>query len=100
LGKYYLGVKPTSPGYEAYVIEPSLGGLQWMEGKVPTPKGDINVYCSNKEIKVRGVDGTGTLRFTSKRKPSSTHGNIQSKGNDVYEVIIEKGKEYIVNYEL
>ena len=39
LGKYYLGVKPTSPGYATYMVEPNLGGLQWMQGKVPTPSG-------------------------------------------------------------
>ncbi|MCX2480463.1 alpha-rhamnosidase [Pedobacter sp. MC2016-15] len=30
LGKYYLGVKPLSPGYETYLVEPVLGGLKWM----------------------------------------------------------------------
>jgi hypothetical protein len=34
LGKYYLGVSPVTAGYETYKIEPSLGGLEWMEGKV------------------------------------------------------------------
>ncbi len=33
LGKYYLGVKPTSPGYATYAIDPALGGLEWMQGK-------------------------------------------------------------------
>ena len=36
-----------------------LGGLQWMEGKVPTPNGDIAVYCSKKEIKVKSAVGKG-----------------------------------------
>ncbi|WP_431291606.1 alpha-L-rhamnosidase C-terminal domain-containing protein [Pedobacter sp. P26] len=49
LGKYYLGVQPTTPGYETYTIEPNLGGLAWMEGKVPTANGDIAVYCSKKK---------------------------------------------------
>jgi hypothetical protein len=98
MGKYYLGVKPTSPGYASYVIEPQLGGLQWMQGDVPTPSGNINVYCSTKEIKVKGVDGIGTLRFKSRAMPTSKQGNIQSKGNNVYEMTVEKGKEYIVEY--
>ncbi|MBL7743402.1 MAG: alpha-rhamnosidase, partial [Chitinophagaceae bacterium] len=37
MGKYYLGVKPTSAGYATYEVVPNLGGLQWMQGKVPTP---------------------------------------------------------------
>ncbi len=99
LGKYYLGVKPTQPGYKTYVVEPALGGLQWMEGKVPTPSGDIQVYCSTKEIKVTGVDGVGTLKFKSSTKPSSKNATILAKGNNVYEMTIEKGKEVVVNYK-
>ena len=98
LGKYYLGVKPTSPAYQSYSIEPVLGGLQWMEGKVPTGDGDISVYCSTKEIKVKGDSGTGTLRFKSKSKPTSKGNNIRAIGNDVFELTIEKGKEYVVTY--
>jgi hypothetical protein len=100
LGKYYLGVKPTSPGYTTYLIEPKLGGLQWMQGKVPTPNGAVDVYCSIREIKVKGVEGTGTLRFRSKTKPSSKSGTIKSVENGVYEMTIDKGKEYLVRYTL
>lgn len=98
LGKYYLGVKPTLPGYESYVVEPELGGLQWMQGSVPTPNGNIDVYCSTKEIKVKGVEGTGTLRFKSKSKPSTKSGTIKALAHGVYEINIEKGKEYQVSY--
>lgn len=98
LGKYYLGVKPTAPGYANYVVEPNLGGLEWMEGKVPTPDGDIEVYISATEIKITGAGGTGTLKFKSKSKPVSVDGNFTDKGNGNYELMIEKGKGYTVNY--
>jgi hypothetical protein len=93
-------VKPTSAGYATYSIEPNLGGLQWMEGAVPTPAGNIQLYCSTKEVRVTGAAGTGTLRFKSKSKPFCKQGNILSKGNNVYELVIEKGKQYVVNYSL
>ena len=98
LGKYYLGVKPTSAAYATYSIEPVLGGLQWMEGKVPTADGDISVYCSTKEIKVKGDTGTGTLRFKSKTKPVSKGNTVRDLGNDMFEMTVEKGKEYVVKY--
>ncbi|MCE7041357.1 alpha-rhamnosidase [Dyadobacter sp. CY312] len=98
LGKYYLGVKPTSAAYAAYSIEPVLGGLQWMEGKVPTGDGDISVYCSTKEIRVKGDTGTGTLRFKSKTKPVSKGNMVRDLGNDMFEMTVEKGKEYVVKY--
>lgn len=99
LGKYYLGVKPTSPGYATYVVEPSLGGLKWMQGKVPTPDGDVELYMSETEIKVTGAGGTGTLKFKSNSKPVSVDGNIRDKGNSNYELVIEKGEKYTINYK-
>ena len=98
LGKYYLGVKPTAAGYATYVAEPNLGGLQWMEGKVPTPDGDINLRMSATEIKITGACGTGTLKFKSKSKPVIVDGNITDKGSGNYELVIEKGKGYTVSY--
>jgi alpha-L-rhamnosidase len=99
LGKYYLGVQPLSPGYATWVAEPVLGGLQWMEGKVPTPHGDINVYCSTTQIKIKGTEGTGTLRFKSQTKPVCKNGVIVSKGNNVYEMTVDTGKDYEVKYK-
>lgn len=99
LGKYYLGVQPASPGYATWVAEPVLGGLQWMEGKVPTPHGDISVYCSTTQIKIKGSEGTGTLRFKSQKKPVCKNGVIVSKGNNVYELTVEGGKEYEIKYK-
>jgi len=98
LGKYYLGVKPTAPGYSAYTVEPVLGGLKWMQGSVPTADGNIDVYCSTGEIKVKGAAGAGILRFKSKSKPSSKSGELKAVGNNTYELNIEKDKSYQVNY--
>lgn len=98
LGRYYLGVQPTKPGYKTYTIEPNLGGLAWMEGKVPTPNGDIEVYCSNKEIKVKSAVGMGTLKLKSKSKPNAPGAVVTEIGKGVYEIKIEKGKEYKIKY--
>jgi hypothetical protein len=38
-----LGVKPTGPGFAEFEIRPQPGGLEWAEGVVPSPKGDIPV---------------------------------------------------------
>jgi len=98
LGKYYLGVKPTAPGYQQYLIEPKLGGLQWMEGSVPTPHGDIKVYCSTKQMKVSADSGAGTLRFASSSVPVCKEGVVVAKGKNMYELSISKGKKYTVDY--
>ncbi|MDQ8051751.1 MAG: alpha-L-rhamnosidase C-terminal domain-containing protein [Pedobacter sp.] len=98
LGKYYLGVKPLTAGYGTYVVNPVLGGLEWMEGTVPTPNGDIKVTCSKTQIKVKADVGTGKLTFSSKTQPTLNGVLLPvKKGN--YEVKIEKGKEYLISYQ-
>lgn len=100
LGKYYLGVQPAGPGYSTYTVEPVLGGLEWMEGSVPTPNGDIKLRCTKTEIRISASEGRGTLRITSKTKPVCPGATVHAKGNNTYEMTIEKGKEYVVSYNL
>jgi alpha-L-rhamnosidase len=100
LGKYYIGVKPVMPGYARYTIEPQLGGLQWMEGKVPTPHGAILVRCSTTEINITSAGGTGLLRFKSSTKPvNKNEGVIQDKGNGWYELELQPYKTVNINYK-
>jgi hypothetical protein len=62
LGKYYLGVRPDSPGYATYTIEPRLGGFDWMQGRVPLPSGHIDIYMDKNRVKVTSTtSGTGRL---------------------------------------
>lgn len=99
LGKYYLGVKPTSPGYGEYVVEPNLGGLEWMQGKVPTPDGDIELYVSKEQVKIKGATGEGTIKLKSKTQPSGDNITVVEKGNDLYEIIVKPDVEYVINYK-
>ena len=61
LGKYYLGVRPTKPGYQEYEVRPSLGGLDWLEGDVPTPHGMIHVSMDRHQVTVHATEGAGWL---------------------------------------
>lgn len=99
LGKYYLGVKPTSAAYATYVVEPNLGGLQWMEGKVPTNNGEISVYVSKKEIRVKATEGVGKLKIKSAVKPIVKGADVKEISKGLYEITIEKGVAYLVKYE-
>ena len=80
IGKYFLGVKPEKPGYKQYSVTPSLGGLKWMEGTVPTPHGEINVFMDRHQVKVKSSCGIGVLHINGKS------------------VNISQGKEIIVKY--
>lgn len=61
IGKYFLGVKPTKPGYEEYEVRPALGGLKRMQGSVPTPFGEVKVKMDAHTITVKSDGGKGKL---------------------------------------
>ena len=69
LGRYFLGVRPTKPGYEEFEVRPVLGGLQWMEGDVPTPRGMIHVSMNKDEVTVGCDFSGGTLVVADKEYP-------------------------------
>lgn len=96
LGKYYLGVQPTAPGFAKYTVTPALGGLQWMEGKVPTPNGVIALKVSTTNIQIQSPTGEGTLRIRSKTAPTGVI--AAPKENNYYEIVIEKNKSYSIGY--
>jgi alpha-L-rhamnosidase-like protein len=43
LTEYVLGVRPTSPGFRTFVVDPKAGSVIWAAGSVPTPRGPIRV---------------------------------------------------------
>lgn len=98
LGKYYLGVRPLTPGYETYLVEPNLGGLQWIEGTVPMENGKVNIYMNAEQIKINSSSGRGYLRVRSSKEPQVLSGELRSIGENYYELVIEANREYIVKY--
>ena len=73
IGKYFLGVRPTKPGYEEYEVRPVLGGLDWMQGDVPTPFGPIHIEMNHDEITIESHGGKGTLIIGGQRLPIEMH---------------------------
>jgi hypothetical protein len=47
LSRFVLGVRPTAPGYRAYIVAPHPANLSWACGAVPTPSGPIRVAWQN-----------------------------------------------------
>ena len=67
LGRYFLGVHPTAPGFSEYEVRPVLGGLKWMQGSVPTPFGLIRITMDDRQVSVHSDGGLGTLVLPSRR---------------------------------
>jgi hypothetical protein len=59
LGRYYLGIEPTSPGYASWQAKPHLSGLDWMRGAVPTPFGPIHIEVTPHEVTITSPEGIG-----------------------------------------
>lgn len=43
LSRHILGVHPTAAGFAEIAVAPSLCGLDYAEGVVPTPRGDVSI---------------------------------------------------------
>ncbi len=99
LGKYYLGATPVKEGYKEFSVTPVLGGLEWMEGNVPTPGGDIKVYMDQHTIKVKATEGAGYVNFTSGSKPTVNRGEVEHLSGTNYRVWLEGSDELVIGYE-
>lgn len=56
LGKYFLGVRPTSPGYATYEVKPKLRFFQELDCEVPIKGGTVKINYQD------GVLTTETVR--------------------------------------
>ena len=68
LGRYFLGIEPTSPGYATWQAKPHLSSLDWMRGAVPTPFGPIRIEVTKHQVTLTtplGI-GPGTLFIDGK----------------------------------
>ncbi len=65
LGRYALGVEPTSPGYKTFTVKPNLMCFKNIEGKVPTPFGTVYVKMDENKVLVRADAEGGVLTVGS-----------------------------------
>ncbi len=98
LGRYYLGVEPTAPGFATYRVRPALGDLEWLEGTVPAADGVIRVRVTRTEICIYADRGEGTLCFSSACPPQPDGGELHSLGGGAYELAIPPGRTVSVTY--
>jgi alpha-L-rhamnosidase len=41
LSEWVLGLRPTEPGYQRWIVDPQMGDLRWAQGQVGTPAGRL-----------------------------------------------------------
>lgn len=95
LGRYFLGVKPLSPGYKTFIVEPQLGDLKWIQGVVPINDGQVTISVNKNQIKVRSNKHGGICRFKSNEEPKGV--GIAKIGKNYYQFEIkELNKDYVI----
>ena len=77
-----------------------MGGLEWMEGSVPTPNGDIHVYMDGSQIKIKATEGKGYLYIASQQLPQASAGNVEELGAGKYRLWIDTKDEVVVKYNV
>ena len=67
IGRFYLGVRPTSAGYETFEVKPHLGGLDFIDGTVPINGGTVTVKMDRNSVSVHADKDGGELIYNGKR---------------------------------
>lgn len=52
LGKYFLGVRPTSPGYATYEVKPVTRFFKELHCQVPVKDGVVQITYQNEQLKI------------------------------------------------
>lgn len=68
-GRYYLGVRPTSAGYETFTVKPNLGNLKRISGVAPVNGGVVSVTLDCHELKVVATKQGGSVDWKGKIYP-------------------------------
>lgn len=52
LGRYFLGVRPTSPGYETYEVKPQIQYFDRLDCVVPVGEKSVHIVLRDQELRV------------------------------------------------
>jgi hypothetical protein len=70
LGRYCLGVYPTSVGYKTYAVEPNRGAYKSIDGRAPLPDGDeVRVKMDSHSCTVTTTRKGGVLKLKGREYP-------------------------------
>jgi len=61
LGRYFLGVRPTSAGYETFAVEPHLDEINEMNAVLPIKNGSVHIQKKNGKLTVKADKDGGVF---------------------------------------
>ena len=72
IGRYFVGLRPTEPGYEKFELRPNLGGLSFFRAKLPVNDGVLEIEYSGTRLQVYSDRHEGTVLLPADAKPEGT----------------------------
>jgi alpha-L-rhamnosidase len=84
LPRFVLGVQPMSPGWKDVSIAPHLGALRFAKGKVPTPRGTIEISWSRNPHLTLTVHLPAGIRATVHLPASENSHGLSKSGHPVH----------------
>ena len=63
LGRYFFGLRPTSAGYETFVVEPNMKGINEVEAVLPIKGGSVFVQKKDGALTVKADKDGGTFIY-------------------------------------
>lgn len=81
IGRYFLGVTPTSAGYETFTVEPNLSNIEEVDAVIPVKDGSVTIQKKAGVLSVKADKAGGTFIYKGK------------------EYFLEKNKEVTVKCE-
>jgi hypothetical protein len=83
------------------LIRPNLGGLDWIEGSVPTPAGEVKVFMDATTIRVYVPNDSAVLQFGSSKRPEVSAGKLIELVEGNYELRLDQPEQiYEIHYQL
>lgn len=69
IGRYFMGVRPTSAGYATFEVKPQTGIFGSFECTLPVGEGNVSVKCENGTLLVQADRDGGTLVYNGQTIP-------------------------------
>lgn len=69
LGRYFIGLYPTKPGYEEFMIQPNLDSFETLNCTLPIKDGKISLEKTKDKIVITSDRTGGTVKMNGKSYP-------------------------------
>lgn len=63
LGRYFAGVRPLSPGYQTFVVEPNLAAFESLNMQIPIKNGLVTINKEQEQLHISTTREGGILRI-------------------------------------